>query len=441
MYDQIISIAFSVTADCIVFAYFLFVPFRSHFRYNYLKTALLVAVLIAITVIVSVLFLSSGMFWAKYNTVGILLWLLCAIFMFRLAIKGSSLEILFIVLMILNLYANMGVISKVFMNIFNVDSGGGLHYCILRIGILSSSVPFYWILLGKLYRQVLEFNVKFSFWRFIWIIPSLLYMIFYIKIIHDYWKYPIGVGTMDIVFVFLWAITTYVVFCVTLLMLIQSYKGIMAKQQAMLITTQLKMQEGQYKKLLENIENTTRLRHDWRHHLLSINSFLKNGLLVDLQNYLDTLDPVYMSTEELSVCKNHVVDIILQHYATIARQHGITITIVADIPIILTIADTDLCVIFGNLVENAVEACTVQRTEEKRIEIKAEIKGKQLALLVKNTYQHHIVFCDNVYFSTKHDGVGIGLASVEKIVKNNNGTMKIKWDEKYFKIYVLLDIG
>lgn len=66
----------------------------------------------------------------------------------------------------------------------------------------------------------------------------------------------------------------------------------------------------------------------------------------------------------------------------------------------------------------------MQRTEEKRIEIKAGIKGKQLALLVKNTYQHHIVFCDNVYYSTKHDGVGNGLASVVKVVKNNNGTMK-----------------
>lgn len=440
MDGQIFAVAFSVAADCMVFAYFLFAPFRTRFRYSYLKTAMLAAFLTAITVAVSLFFLTSGIFWARYNTVGILLWLVCAVLTFRIAIKGSSLEILFIVLMILNLYANMGVISKVFMTVLNINSAAGLPYCFLRTAVLGFSVPFFWLLLGKLYRQILEYSMKFSFWRFIWVIPALLYLVFYIKFIHDYWKYPIGVGTVDIIFAFLWAVTTYVVFCVTLLMLVQSYKGVTAQQQTQMITAQLKMQEEQYKKLLLNIESTARLRHDWRHHLLTINSLAETGRTEDLHGYLEALNPSYMGTETPSVCENHIVDVILQHYMAIAREHGITVAIATDIPKSPTIADTDLCVIFGNLVENALEACMTQDAGEKLIEIKSEMKAKQLALLIKNTYHNPVVFCDNMYYSSKHDGAGIGLASLEKVVENNNGTMKIKYDEKYFKVYVLFNI-
>lgn len=440
MYSQISTIVFSVTVNCVVLAYFLFAPFRTRFRYNYLKTAMLVALLTTLTVIMSVLFLTSGLFFSDYSTVGILLWIICALLTFHIAIKGSSFEILFIVLVILNLYVNIGVITKVFMIVFHFDNYNSLLYTLIRIVILIASIPFIWLLLGKLYRQLIEFNIYFSFWKFIWAIPALMYLIFYTKLIPDYWKHPIGVGKMDIAFAFLWAVTTYVVFCITLLMLIQNYKGITAQQQTQMITAQLKMQEGQYEKLLEHIENTARLRHDWRHHLLTINSFVETGRIEELQSYLESLNPNYIGIEAASVCENHIVDVILQHYAAIAKVHNITVAIMADVPKSLTIADTDLCVIFGNLVENAVEACSSQDNADKCIEIKAKIKGRQLALLVKNTYQKKVMIRDNMYYSTKHEGVGIGLSSVQKVVKNNNGTMKIDFDERNFKVYALFDI-
>lgn len=440
MSSEILNDIISITANCIVFAYFLFAPFRTRFRYDYFKTALLAGLLTTITVTVSILFFIYGKFLSSYWIFGILLWLFCALILFHIAIKGSSFEILFIILVILNLYVNVATASKVIMNAMDFNVSDSVVYALLRILILIACIPLIWVLLGKLYRQVIEFNMNFSFWKIIWAIPALFYLIFFIKIIPDYWRMKIDVGGEDVIFAFLWAFTTYAVFCVTLVMLVENYKGIMAAQQTQLIASQYKMQESQYAKLLENIENTSRLRHDWRHHLLSINSFVENGRMEDLKNYLEVLNPSYMNAGEVSLCQNHIVDIILQHYAAIARENGISISISANVPNTLLIAATDLCIIFGNLVENAVEACVRQESELKLIEIKAEMKAMQLALLIRNTYQGELIYRDHCYYSSKREGVGIGLSSVDKVVKKNRGTMKIERNEKTFKVNVLFHV-
>ena len=61
-----------------------------------------------------------------------------------------------------------------------------------------------------------------------------------------------------------------------------------------------------------------------------------------------------LSLIHISLCKNHVADVILQHYAGMAQNHGIETEITVDLPEECGIADTDLCIIFGNLVERCV---------------------------------------------------------------------------------------
>lgn len=71
MLIDIISTTLRVVVCCIVFAYCLFTPFKSRFRYNNLVTAVLAGLLTAITVVVIVLFLTSGKFLVKYSSFGI----------------------------------------------------------------------------------------------------------------------------------------------------------------------------------------------------------------------------------------------------------------------------------------------------------------------------------------------------------------------------------
>lgn len=438
MAAEAISIVVRVIICCIVFSFYVFVPFKTRFRFSYGKTALLAAMLTAVTVAVTIFFLTSGLFFYRYSTFGILLWIACAVALFRLAIRGSTYEVLFIVLVILNLYVNIVAIAKVIEGLADLPVSPAVEQTLLVLLVLAAYLPLLWILMVLLYRQVIEFNMKLPFWKYIWLIPALTYMIFLVKIVGDYWKHHIELRAGDVVFIILWSFTSYAFYYVTLQMLVQAYKGVTAMQQAEFAASQMEMQREQYAARVDHIEKTARLKHDWRHHLLIMEGLAENGELDQIKGYLRELIPEYESGEEASICRNHIADVILRHYASLAKSRKITMDIHADISEKTAVSDMDLCVILGNLVENAVEACDMMDSPEKLIIFRAEMKGRQLVVMTKNTYGERVTKREQRFYSTKHEGVGIGLDSVKKVTEKYGGQMKVEYDETYFTVSILL---
>lgn len=437
---DLVCIALRVTLTCIVFAYVVFIPLKSRYKRSVLQTWLLVSLLIFITVLVTILFLTSDRYFHRYSTFGILLWITSAVILFQMSVRCSRLETLFLVLVVLNLYVNIMVVSKIMGKVFHLPFSYDLSKLIYAMAVLVLYIPLLFSLFGNLYRKVIEMNVSSLLWRFIWAIPALTYLVFYVKFISDYWKKQVQMGTEDILFTILWSFTTYALFWVTLQMIIQTHEGISAAEQTRLITLQLRMQEAQYEKLLENIEKTKRLRHDWRHHLMTLNGIAESGDIQEVQRYLKELLPEYGAGKDISLCRNHVVDVILQHYAGIAENCNIEMEAIADIPQDCGISDTDLCIIFGNLVENAAEACIRQKEGAKYIRVSACMKGRQLILMVKNTHGNTIDRKSGIFYSTKHEGEGVGLPSVRKVAEKYQGIMKAEFDKSHFSAYVILNV-
>ncbi|MCQ4838100.1 ATP-binding protein, partial [[Clostridium] symbiosum] len=100
-----------VAVTCMVFAYIVYAPLWCRYKHNVPVTCLLVLLLIATTVAVTILFLSSGRNYYKYSTFGILLWIFLAVLIFYLSVRCSRLEILFLELVVLNLYVNIMVVG------------------------------------------------------------------------------------------------------------------------------------------------------------------------------------------------------------------------------------------------------------------------------------------------------------------------------------------
>ena len=73
------------------------------------------------------------------------------------------------------------------------------------------------------------------------------------------------------------------------------------------------------------------------------------------------------------------------------RQPGIRLDISANLSEIPDVSDMDLCIIFGNLLENALEACNGMEDGAGHVEIQAEMRGKQLVLQIQNTYQRDVI--------------------------------------------------
>lgn len=434
-------ITLRVTLICIVFAYFVFTSLESRYRYDRLKTRALIILLIVATAAITVFFLSDGLFFYRYGSLGILLWLISALTIFHFVIKGSYLEILFIVLVVLNLYVNIIAIAKVIVDSLHAGQRPSFLYAAISIGIFILYIPLLWILFHRLYKQVIEFHINLFFWKFLWIIPALCYLIFYVKIVSDYWLNSRPPTSHDILFIILWSFTTYILFCVTLLMLIQAYNGITAAEAARHAASQFQMQETQYKKLLDNLEKTAQSRHDWRHHLLMINGFAEKESLEELKAYIQNLFPQYIEECDVKLCENHVVNIILQHCRSNAKKLGIETDITADIPNETAIMDIDLCVMFGNLIENAVDACKSQTSGRRYIKIHCCKIGCQIVVQVRNTYENKVTQRGGCYLSTKHEGFGIGLSSVKKVTEKYDGIMNVRPDADYFIVDILLNPG
>lgn len=436
---ELTCIAVRVALTCIVFAYVVFVPLKSRYKHSALTTWLLVSLLVFITVSVTILFLSTGIYLNRYSTHGILLWIALAVMVFQISVRCSCLETLFLVLVILNLYVNIMAVAKVMGDVLCMPFPAEATKLLCATLVLIVYTPLLQSLFLNLYRRVIELNVLTYFWRYIWAIPALVYMIFYVKFISDYWKNPVQTGTEDVIFTILWSFMTYALFWVTLQMIIQTHEGISAEEQTRLIASQLRMQEAQYRKLLENLENTRRLRHDWRHHLLILSGLCENGEIGELKRYLEGLIPAYETGREISLCRNHVVDILLQHYAGIAKNNGIETEIRANIDREPGISDTDLCIIFGNLLENASDACISRGVGRRYIGVRADMKNRQMTLMIKNTYGNTISQRGGMFCSTKHAGAGVGLASVKKVSEKYGGLMKTEYDGEYFTVYVILN--
>lgn len=433
-----IYITLRVAVICIVFAFLVFTALESRYRYSKPRTGALVLLLVVITVVITILFLTEAQFLSDHSTFGILLWLISALTIFHITIKGSSLEILYIVFVVLNVYVNIMAIAKIIIGVLPSVPSSPCLYSAISLGVLMLYIPLLWILFCKLYKTVIEFNIYLYFWKFLWIIPALCYLIFYVKIVDDYWKKPVQPNSYDVVFIVLWSFATYILFCGTLMMLIQAYRGITAAKETQLVKSQLRIQEKQYKKLLNNMDKTARFQHDWRHHLMTINGLAEKAETEELKTYIQNLFPQYITEQETALCENHVVNIILQHYASVAASNKITTEISVNIPSETHVTDIDLCVIFGNLIENAMDACQGQDSDRKYIEIISRTIGRQLAITMQNTYQNKLLVKDGVYFSTKHDGPGIGLPSIKQVVEKYGGMIKIESDTNYFCVNLLL---
>ncbi|MEG2144790.1 MAG: ATP-binding protein, partial [Oscillospiraceae bacterium] len=203
---------------------------------------------------------------------------------------------------------------------------------------------------------------------------------------------------------------------------------------------QLQMQNENYKKLNEYLNETSRLRHDMRHHMHVIADFARNSNFEEINRYITSFEDENMLRSEAPVCKNKTVDVILRHYMGIAAGGGVDVKLQVDLPKELSISDTELCVIFGNLAENAQEACLKSQEKRAFIDIKAYVRGSQLIMCFSNSYSGEIHREEKNFFSTKHAGVGIGISSVMAIAKRHGGDVKITTENNIFKAYVMLNL-
>lgn len=115
-------------------------------------------------------------------------------------------------------------------------------------------------------------------------------------------------------------------------------------------------------------------------------------------------------------CENTAANAVLLYFAKQAKSNGIDYIVKADIPSDIFVTETDISVIFGNLLENALDACKKEKNDNKKIVVNASFENGMLCITVDNTYTGTLKYTSagNI-ISTKHSGSGLGTQSVKNI--------------------------
>ena len=176
-------------------------------------------------------------------------------------------------------------------------------------------------------------------------------------------------------------------------------------------------------------------RHDYRHHIQTMKVHVANGEYEEIGNYLDMLDEDLTNVETMIRTGNRMADAILNSKLSLAAEKEIKVKAEAKIPVSLTVSELDLCIIIGNLLDNAIESCMELPVEERLIRIYMEMKGNYLYLALTNTAgggKKHS------FQTTKGEGHGLGLSRVDRIVKKCGGYVTRASEAGAFSTEVLL---
>lgn len=183
-------------------------------------------------------------------------------------------------------------------------------------------------------------------------------------------------------------------------------------------------------------------RHDYRSHIQVMKAHAAAGDLEAVQAYLDKLDADLTALDPAVRTGNAMVDAILNSKISLARSREISVRADANIPVALRLSELDLCVIIGNLFDNAIEASMALPAPERLIRVYMEIKGAQLYISFTNlTAAGKRKKVSGRFATTKGEGHGFGLVRIDNIVERLGGYITRSSEEGAFSTEILIPVS
>lgn len=167
--------------------------------------------------------------------------------------------------------------------------------------------------------------------------------------------------------------------------------------------------------------------HDTRHFLYTVQSLLEREDIEEAKKLLQ--DCVDAKLTKKRFCNRAVLNVILQYYQSVCDKAGISLAVDIRGAVLSDLNDTEMTVLFGNLLENAYEAAGNQGFIELRVDVN-EHSGMTV-IEEKNSYLGEIKKdkAGKLITSKNKEEHGIGMQSIEKIVRRHEGVYIYDFDK------------
>lgn len=174
-------------------------------------------------------------------------------------------------------------------------------------------------------------------------------------------------------------------------------------------------------------QETRRIRHDMKNHLLSLEHFLNEGDINSAKDYIKSISNTIENVDTNLHTGNSLADAICNEKNHIAQQKGIIFSVDGMFPECIDINNVDLCTILANALDNAIEATANLEKSHKWIKLEIKVHGKMLFLSFSNPSVNAIDV--EVGKTTKPDDLnhGFGLQNIKWALQKYNGEMSIEF--------------
>lgn len=204
---------------------------------------------------------------------------------------------------------------------------------------------------------------------------------------------------------------------------------------------QVEMMSRQVEEVNEIYMTMRGWRHDYHNHLQKLKAHLVMGQIEEAEKYLNELEGDLDGIKVKYTTGNVSLDAILNSKLSIAEKENIRINCKAETGENLAIGDIDLCVIIGNLIDNAVESCRKMPKEAERfLRIYLCIRKQQLYIAVTNSTGEVIRKLDDEYISNKRGDHGYGLRRIDLVVEKYNGYIRRASEPGVFATEIMLPL-
>lgn len=193
------------------------------------------------------------------------------------------------------------------------------------------------------------------------------------------------------------------------------------------------------KKMLEEFQVE---KHNMINELVVLRGNIENG---DRESAIRNLNKIihnWSNTENILNSGNSTVDAIINFKYTTAKEYGIDFRLKVFIPNELPIEQSDVGVVLGNAIDNAIEAVRKCESSKKVIEISMGVKKEAWVVVIKNPYETEIKRDRNgniLSTKTKEYRRGYGLKSIERIIEKYQGEIIIDTEHGRFSLTMVLN--
>ena len=213
------------------------------------------------------------------------------------------------------------------------------------------------------------------------------------------------------------------------------------KSENRLIKEKMDMQYKYYLSLQESQETIKKIHHDINNHMICIKKMYGNNSAAS--EYIEDISNQIYSCNYNFDSKNMVLDIILSEKKYICDKNKIDFLVDINFDKCNFMDMVDICSIFSNILDNAIESCNKIKDKDKKITLKGTVVNNFFVVKCINTKENDVLLSgDNIITDKKDKDLhGIGINSVKSSVKKYDGSVEFKLEEDKFTVVICIPIS